>query len=68
MVVRVESLMTIMLPFDFVVLCSGCSYPLAKERNVNQPFRIDWLLQEAKLIATAKSVAIIGGGGLINQC
>ncbi|KAH3742912.1 serine/threonine kinase [Pelomyxa schiedti] len=61
-VVRVEATMTITLPFDYLILCTGCSYPLAKERNMSQPFRVDWLLKEAQLISSCRSLAIIGGG------
>ncbi|KAH3756735.1 serine/threonine kinase [Pelomyxa schiedti] len=60
--VQVEETMTIMLPFDYLVLASGCSYPLAKEPAVNQPFRLDWILKEAAAIASSSTVAIIGGG------
>eukprot|EP01105_Mastigella_eilhardi_P014882 TRINITY_DN3389_c0_g1_i2.p1 TRINITY_DN3389_c0_g1~~TRINITY_DN3389_c0_g1_i2.p1 ORF type:complete len:1250 (-),score=235.11 TRINITY_DN3389_c0_g1_i2:11-3760(-) len=62
LIVRVEASVTIMLPYDYLVLCTGCSYPLAKEQNITQPFRADWLLREAQNIKEASTIAVIGGG------
>eukprot|EP01105_Mastigella_eilhardi_P019802 TRINITY_DN4676_c0_g1_i10.p1 TRINITY_DN4676_c0_g1~~TRINITY_DN4676_c0_g1_i10.p1 ORF type:complete len:1056 (-),score=220.26 TRINITY_DN4676_c0_g1_i10:357-3494(-) len=61
-VTRVSAGMTVMLPYDYAVLCTGCSYPLLKERNMRHNFRAEWLVHEAKAIAASTSVAIIGGG------
>jgi NADH dehydrogenase FAD-containing subunit len=61
-VVRLGVHASIVLPFDFLVLCPGCSYPLTKEKNLSRSFRADWLMQEATQVAKARSVTVIGAG------
>lgn len=66
-VVSIENATSVILQYDFVVVASGISYPLLKEKNQTVNFRADWLQQQANALASAKNVDIVGGGGLVQS-
>ncbi|KAH3762259.1 serine/threonine-protein kinase STE20 [Pelomyxa schiedti] len=60
--VNIDMQTQIRIMYDFLVIATGVTYPIVKEKGETQEFRAEWMLNEAKKIEKASSVIIVGGG------